>query len=142
MLEDHLTQGIPESAIHQVNKMIEQDIDSAIDIGSGPGSVVFELAKHDLSKVIGIDLSDEMINISNRRLSEFNYDNVEFIQSSILNFENQPIDGVSMHRMICCHPNKDEVIDKPETPIICPGISACWPSVMVAEIPVTDSFVL
>ena len=112
MLEDHLTQGIPESAIHQVNKMIEQDIDSAIDIGSGPGSVVFELAKHDLSKVIGIDLSDEMINISNRRLSEFDYDNVEFIQSSVLNFENQPIDGVSMHRMICCHPNKDEVIDK------------------------------
>ena len=66
MLEDHLTQGIPESAIHQINKMIEQDIDSGIDIGSGPGSVVFELAKHDLSKVIGIDLSDEMINISVR----------------------------------------------------------------------------
>ena len=34
------------------------------------------------------------------------------IQSSVLNFDNQPIDGVSMHRMICCHPNKDEVIDK------------------------------
>ena len=37
---------------------------------------------------------------------------------------------------------KDDVIDSPDTPMICPGISACCPSVMVAEIPVAGSLVL
>jgi ubiquinone/menaquinone biosynthesis C-methylase UbiE len=43
----------------------------AIDIGCGGGRLVISIAKrHPLMEVVGLDLSDEMINLANRRASQ------------------------------------------------------------------------
>lgn len=61
---------------------------SVIDIGSGTGFITEELAKH-AKRIVGVDLSQEMVRISRARLGS--YSNLVFVNSSIEQYaEAQP----------------------------------------------------
>jgi len=65
--------------------------DTVVDLGSGAGNDVFiaRAATGDKGKVIGIDMTDEMIRKANRNNARLGYHNVEFKLGDI---ENMPID--------------------------------------------------
>lgn len=66
--------------------------ETVIDLGSGAGFDAFIVSPlvEDEGKVIGIDLSDEMLDLANRNAKKGNYSNVRFIKGDI---ENLPLEN-------------------------------------------------
>jgi len=66
--------------------------DTVVDFGSGAGFDAFIVAKRvgDSGKVIGIDLSDDMLALARKNASKGNYKNVEFVKGDI---EAVPLSG-------------------------------------------------
>ena len=66
--------------------------ETVIDLGSGAGFDAFIVAPlvGELGKVIGIDLSDDMLNLAKKNTSKAMYTNVEFIKGDI---ENLPLES-------------------------------------------------
>ena len=58
-----------------------------IDLGSGPGDTLIEISRHISQKIklIGIDASETMTTIANKKIKEANLTNIEFIKENISN---------------------------------------------------------
>lgn len=69
--------------------------DTVLDLGSGAGNDVFIARSYvgDTGKVIGLDMTDAMIEKANENNQKLGYDNVEFILGDI---ENIPLEGDSV----------------------------------------------
>ncbi len=67
-----------------------------LDFGCGDGIHAFELARRKAKKIIGIDLSEQMINLAQNRLQKDNFTNLNFLlaDGSQLPFENEVFDIV------------------------------------------------
>ena len=65
------------------------------DIGSGNGRHLIPCAKH-CKKVIGLDVSDELLKIVQKKVDENKLNNVELIQSDAVNipFKNNSVDAI------------------------------------------------
>lgn len=80
-----------------IAKQLENDSSIIADLGSGPGFLAIEIAKElPDSKIIGVDLSEDMLKISARRAEMAKVPNVEFKFSDIenLQFEDNELDLV------------------------------------------------
>ncbi len=66
--------------------------ETVIDLGSGAGFDAFIVSQivEDSGKVIGIDLSDEMLDLARKNAKKGNYTNIEFVKGDI---EKLPLDG-------------------------------------------------
>lgn len=97
--------SIPEQAILGVGcgapiKFAElQEDETVVDLGSGAGIDVFLSAnKVKSGKVIGIDMTDEMLEKSRKNATDGNYTNVEFRKGDIEN--NIPVDDDTVDAVI------------------------------------------
>ena len=82
---------------------------SILDIGCGHGNLVFNiLEKYNPQKIIGIDISDEILNIARNRVGEKGLNNCEFIAASSnrLPFKDQSFD-IIVSNMVFHH-----IVDK------------------------------
>jgi SAM-dependent methyltransferase len=120
--------GIPDSAKIQVNDIIASGASKAIDVGSGPGSILIELLEGGMENVVGIDLSPEMNEIAKSRIADKNFtDKTSLYSGSFLNYElEDDIDAVSLHRVLCCHPDREGMLEKAMT---------CVPKIITLTVP-------
>ncbi len=79
-----------------IEKLLPRNLTLA-DIGCGTGSLTFELARF-ADKVIGVDLSQEMLRRARAGASERTLDNVEFRQGDVLKL---PLDAHSVDAAFC-----------------------------------------
>lgn len=110
---------IPEEAIMGLgcgNPVAIADIKSAetvLDLGSGAGIDVFLAAQKvgEKGKVIGVDMTEEMVNISKKIALENGYDNIEFRLGEIENLpiEDNSIDLIISNCVINLSPDKEKV---------------------------------
>lgn len=87
--------------------------DVVLDLGSGAGFDAF-LASHkvgDSGKVIGVDMTDEMIKRARENATKGNYTNVEFRKGDIeeLPVDDDSIDAIISNCVINLAPNKEKV---------------------------------
>lgn len=87
---------------------------SVIDVGSGPGTVLIELLENGVQVVIGVDLSPEMNKEAKRRLEEKGFTDKQYklYSNSFLDIKPVQMDAVSLHRVLCCHPDRLSMIEK------------------------------
>ena len=90
--------------------------DLVIDLGSGGGMDVF-LASQKVGpkgKVIGIDITEEMVNKARMTAAHYSYKNVEFRQSEIesITIENEVADHIICNCTINLAPNKSKVLQE------------------------------
>ena len=94
-----------------LSKMKKGDV--VLDLGSGAGFDCFLASKKvgDKGKVIGVDMTQEMIDKAKRNAKEYNYKNVEFKLGEIENLpvEDDSIDIVISNCVINLSPNKNKV---------------------------------
>jgi len=87
--------------------------DIVLDLGSGAGFDVFLAAKKvgDKGKVIGVDMTPEMIKKAQANAVKYKYTNVEFKLGEIENLpiENNSIDVIISNCVINLSPNKEKV---------------------------------
>ena len=87
--------------------------ETVVDLGSGAGFDAFITAKHvgDRGKVIGIDLSDDMLKLAKKNAAKGRYANVEFLKGDIedLPLESNITDHVISNCVINLSLNKDKV---------------------------------
>jgi arsenite methyltransferase len=90
--------------------------DTVLDLGSGAGLDVFLAAKKvgKSGKVIGVDMTEEMIAKSQKNASNYGYDNVEFRLGDIENLpvDDSSIDVIISNCVINLAPNKDKVFSE------------------------------
>jgi len=70
-----------------------------LDVASGTGDLAIEALRLNPEKVIGIDISDEMLNIGIKKIKKKNHDSVIKLQkgdSENLQFEDQTFDGLTV----------------------------------------------
>ncbi len=94
-----------------LSKINEGDV--ILDLGSGAGIDAFLAAKKvgKTGKVIGVDMTEEMIKKANENAQRYNYRNVEFRLGDIENLpiESNSVDIVISNCVINLAPNKDKV---------------------------------
>jgi len=86
--------------------------DIVLDLGSGAGFDCFLASrKASKGKVIGVDITPEMIERANQNAKKFGYKNVEFILGEIENLpvENNSVDVVISNCVINLSPEKEKV---------------------------------
>ena len=87
--------------------------ETIIDLGSGAGFDAFIVSPivGDTGRVIGIDLSDDMLNLAKKNQKTGNYNNVEFIKGDIekLPLEDNIADGVMSNCVINLSLNKGDI---------------------------------
>ena len=87
--------------------------ETVVDLGSGAGFDAFIVAKKvgQHGKVIGIDLSEDMLNLANKNAQKGDYENVEFIKGDIeaLPLDHNLADHVISNCVINLSLNKDKV---------------------------------
>ncbi len=90
--------------------------DIVLDLGSGAGFDAFLAAKKigNKGKVIGVDITEEMINKSKKLAKKYGYKNVEFKLGDIENIplEDKSIDIIISNCVINLAPNKDRVFSE------------------------------
>lgn len=96
------------SALAKINKG-----ETVVDLGSGAGFDAFIVARNvgQSGKVIGIDLSDEMLDLANKNAQKGDYKNVEFVKGDIeeLPLEDSIADHIISNCVINLSLNKDKV---------------------------------
>lgn len=115
MAQRHEKKGIPPSARFHVKAISKRGASTAVDVGSGPGSIAIELLKAGVQKVLGIDLSPQMTKYAEKRLKEqgFSPSQFQFRIGNFLEFQSdEKIDAVSVHRVMCCHPEATKIAEK------------------------------
>lgn len=94
-----------------LSKINEGDV--ILDLGSGAGIDAFLAAKKvgKTGKVIGVDMTEEMIKKANENAQRYNYRNVEFRLGDIENLpiESNSVDIIISNCVINLAPNKDKV---------------------------------
>ncbi len=87
--------------------------ETVVDLGSGAGFDAFIVSKNvgEKGKVIGVDLSDDMLKLARKNKSKGNYQNVEFLKGDIeeLPLDNNIADHVISNCVINLSLNKDKV---------------------------------
>ena len=108
--------------------------DTVVDLGAGAGNDVF-IARSivgDAGKVIGIDMTEEMIDKANRNNQKLGYKNVEFKLGEIENMpiENGIVDVIVSNCVLNLVPNKEEAFAEMFR-ILKPGAHFCVSDIVI-----------
>lgn len=114
MASRHDNKGIPSTAQAQVDDILSTEAKIVIDVGSGPGSVMIKLLGGDVEHVYGVELSDKMNEIAKERIENEDIDPSRYslTNQSFLDLEQKQVDAVSLHRVLCCHPDREGMLNK------------------------------
>ncbi|MHA2105279.1 MAG: class I SAM-dependent methyltransferase [Candidatus Hodarchaeales archaeon] len=111
--KEYEEKGIPKTADIQINSIADANLVSAIDVGSGPGVIMMEMLNRGVHFVKGVDLSPKMIEITQEQISLKKLeDRTEIVHGSFLDIEPVNIEAVSLHRVLCCHPDREAMLRK------------------------------
>ncbi len=111
--ERHDDKGIPASAKLHVDAVIENNSESVIDVGAGPATVLLKMIEGGVKEGTAVDLSEEMCREAERRVRENSLeDRVRVVKGSFLEVEVPVSDAVSLHRVLCCHPDREGMIER------------------------------
>ena len=112
--EEYEKDGFPKTVGFHAEGILKPGIKSCIDVGSGPGMVLIDFVKKGLQTGYGVDLSEGMCAEAKRRIKEKQLeDRIEIFNKSFLDFEsNKDIDAISFHKVLCCHPEIEEMLQK------------------------------
>jgi len=103
--------GIPYSAMKHVDAMVDNNVSSVIDVGAGPGIILLEMMDKGVERGVAIDLSREMCVEAERRVKNNELeDRVEVIHGSFLEMDAPRTEGVSLHMVLCCHPDREAML--------------------------------
>lgn len=126
--------GLSKTASEHVKQITsDSSVKIALDVGSGTGGILEGLLENNLDFAYGVDLSPKMIELAKKRIEEKGFgsktkiENISFLEYS---FEKN-LDAVSLHRVLCCHPDREAMLTK--------AISAN-PKLIVITIPRTRFF--
>jgi len=90
--------------------------ETVIDLGSGAGFDAFIVSRivGQEGKVIGVDLSEDMLQLANKNIQKGNYENIEFLKGDIedLPLEDQIANHVISNCVINLSLNKDKVFNE------------------------------
>jgi magnesium-protoporphyrin O-methyltransferase len=107
---------LKSTAKHQIEMIIanKPEIQTALDVGSGTGGVMVSLLEKGIKKVYGVDLSTKMVSMARQRLAKHNFKEMsEVIDGNFLAIDHpDQSDAVSMHRVLCCYPDRKEMLEK------------------------------
>ncbi len=97
--------------VNQINSMGAK---SALDVGSGSGSILLELLKSGIDKVIGVDLSPKINELARIRIQKQGFSPEIFIihDGSFLDLVPIDVDAISLHRVLCCHPDRLAMLEQ------------------------------
>ncbi|MCE7736454.1 MAG: class I SAM-dependent methyltransferase [Candidatus Heimdallarchaeota archaeon] len=114
MASKHDEKGLPATAQAHVDDILSSGAKTVIEVGSGPGSVMIKLLEGGIDHVTGVDLSSKMNKIANERLEEANIDPSKYsiTKQSFLDLEEQQVGAISLHRVLCCHPDREGMLEK------------------------------
>jgi SAM-dependent methyltransferase len=89
---------------------------AVLDLGSGAGFDCFLAAKKvgNTGKVLGVDMTDEMVKLAKENAKKYGYKNVEFRQGEIENLpiEDDSVDVIMSNCVINLSPNKSRVFQE------------------------------
>ena len=139
---------IPSTAKDHVDIVCGSKAKSAIDVGSGAGSLLLEMLQRGVEVGIGIDLAGDANQIAIKRMkaAKIAEDRYKIFEGSFLelNKDNFPgiadqYDAVSLHLVLCCHPDREGMLSQtakfnpktivltvPRTWIFMRAISGIW----------------
>lgn len=106
--------GIPSTAQAHVDDILASGAKTVIEVGSGPGSVMIKLLEGGMEHVTGVDLSSKMNEIANERLESAKIDPSKYsiTNQSFLDLDEMQVDAISLHRVLCCHPDREDMLEK------------------------------
>lgn len=106
--------GILSTAQAHVDDILASGVKTVIEVGSGPGSVMIKLLEGGIDHVSGVDLSSKMNDIANERLENADIDQSRYslTNQSFLDLDVQQVDAISLHRVLCCHPDREGMLEK------------------------------
>lgn len=87
---------------------------TACDVGFGAGGIVNGLLEEGLDFVYGFELTEDMVPLAKERLKKNNFlDKSQLMVGSYLDADpNLEFDALSMHFVLCCHPDRDGFLKK------------------------------
>jgi SAM-dependent methyltransferase len=106
--------GLSKTAEIHVKQIVTNKSKTALDVGSGTGGILEKLLENNIDFVYGIDLAPKMIERTSKRLEKKGYLKKSKVENiSYLDFlsENK-IEAVSLHKVLCCHPDRLGMLDK------------------------------
>lgn len=80
-------------------KMVEINEEAHIlDLCCGTGDICFLLASHGANKVVGMDFSENMLNVAKRRNQNLGYQNIDFLHGDVskIPFEDTTFDRITL----------------------------------------------
>ena len=79
-------------AIRRLGNQFEKRV---LDVATGTGDVAFAMRKLEPEEIVGVDISEEMLQIARRKLSEYDTDSIDFVKASVeqLPFESNSFNG-------------------------------------------------
>ena len=102
----------PCAQLH-VNTILENKSKSVLDVGMGAGGIILALQNQGVEKVIGIELSHDGVELAKQRFEMYgDISKAIFYEGSFLDYETEPVDAVSLHQVVHCHPDIRGMINK------------------------------
>ena len=102
-----------KTALTHIESITSQKAQTSLDVGCGSGRILSQLLENGAQQAIGIDLSPKMIALATQNLEKKSLlQRTTLINGSFLEYPPEKIDAVSLHRVLCCHPDRKHMLEQ------------------------------
>lgn len=106
---------LSSTALMHIDKISKKNsFEVALDVGSGSSGIMNGFLENNVKFACGVDLSPQMIDFGKKRLESNGYSSrYDIAEASFLDYiQEKKIDAISIHRVICCHPDRVAMVTK------------------------------